>query len=287
MTTLMEGQGDLLDALFAQENGLPEVTLHHSRDSRICALCHQPKTHLDLAVTEYICTDQARGQDDPRSTAWVIMRICKTCAKTHDDLDNIQDQIDDGTRPWAIGDNVPPAPRGFTTQEFHPDEYDKAHAIYRSWVDKEFRMYRGWNESQTGRNAYGTQHPSVMYSADLRCDHHRIDCHCVGGLYYRAYCVGCEWWTPITNSENTAAELLLDHCWPGWCDLPVIESKQNAKYGYDYAFPKDYPTEWQVPGAPIKECRGLTKYGTRHVPSGSPYGGYKTAVTQECENHND
>jgi len=283
--TTMTGQLDALEALFAQEHGLPELTLHHSNHNDTCALCRKPTAPIHRAFSQYVCTDKTRGQADPHGTAWAILRVCKPCAKKHNDLDQVQEQIDAGTRPYVMGDRHPTAPLDFTTQEFHPDQFDYAAPCYRSWVGDEFRMYRGWHETRTGRNAYGTPHPTVMYYADLRCNHYRTDCYCVGDLYYRAYCVGCEWWTPITDGENIAAGLILDHCWPGWRDLPTVESKPNAKFGYDFALPADYPAEWQVPGAPVKECRDNTKTGTRHVPSRSPWGGYATAVTRECEAH--
>lgn len=177
---------------------------------------------------------------------------------------------------------------GFTMAELHPDEFD---AIALAWREayqekpwNEWRMFPGWDESQTGRNAIGTPHPTFTYTASILCSHWRETtaanragyCQCVKGMCYRIYCVGCEWWTPVADDENEAAELMLDHCWPGWRELPVIEGKQSA----------DYPSEWQAPGAPIRECRGLTKYATRHVPGGSPYGGYRTAVIRDCKQHN-
>lgn len=187
---------------------------------------------------------------------------------------------------------------GWTLSEPDPDRLDAIAsawgAAYKDLPHAEWRMFPGWRESMTGRNAMGTPHPSFIYTASLHCGHWRTatrgdyqtGCQCVGkDSYYRAYCAGCEWWTPVVNSENEAAESYLDHCWEGWRELPVIEAKQNATYGYDYAFPKDYPAEWQVPGAPHRDCRGMTVHGTRHVPSGSEWGGYKTAAIQECQQH--
>jgi hypothetical protein len=101
-------------------------------------------------------------------------------------------------------------------------------------------------------------------------------------MLYRIYCAGCNAWTGVHEDENAAAEDHLDRCWAGWRALPVIESTMKQTGGYNYPMPEDYPTEWQVPGAPIRECRGRTRYGTRHVPGGSPYGGYKTAVLRGC-----
>ena len=168
------------------------------------------------------------------------------------------------------------------------------HKIAEKQLNIDHRARQTYNDpTSQGRNGLGTPHPSFTYSASIDCAHWRETtvsnrgtyCQCMRGHYYRIYCVGCEWWTPVADGENEAAELLLDHCWPGWRELPTIETKQNAKYGYDFAIPDDYPTEWQVPGAPIKDCRGNTKHGLRHVPSGSPWGGYKTAVVRECKQH--
>lgn len=187
---------------------------------------------------------------------------------------------------------------GFTMDVTDPYELDRISLAwseaYATKPHQEWRPFPGWRESHTGANGLNGAHPSYMYTAELRCrcwrtrscaDRESNPCQCVGGYYHRAYCAGCDWWTLVCDGENEAAEAYLDHCWTGWRELPVIESKMNPKGGYSYAIPKDYPKEWQVPGAPTKDCRGMTKHGTRHVPGGSPYGGYKTAVIKECEAH--
>lgn len=180
------------------------------------------------------------------------------------------------------------APRAWTPLEFHPDDFDAADKAHNRWAGGNFKMYQGWTENQTGRCVNGgTPHPTFNYHADIRCNHFgaRSECHCVGGYYYRTYCAGCEWWTPIAHNENESVELQLDHCWPGWRDLPLVESLPNAKYGYDHTIPKDYPEEWKVPGAPMRQCRGSSAYGTRHVPTYSAWGGYGVGVRRECKLH--
>lgn len=188
--------------------------------------------------------------------------------------------------------------KGWTYFETDPDRLD---ALHRAWVDgyhgarwQDWRAFPGWHESMTGRNGLNGPHPSFIYTADPGCAHWREAaveqrkrgyCQCVGnGLLYRAYCGGCDWWTPIQAGENQAAEAYLDHCWPGWRDLPVLESKTKG-YDYVYTFPSDYPGDWTTPGAPIRDCRGTTKSATRHVPGGSPFGGYKVGILQDCWDH--
>lgn len=191
---------------------------------------------------------------------------------------------------------------GFTFRETDPDVLDAIHlawsTAYHELPHTQWRMFPGWRESQVARSL-GTSnpHPTFVYAADLRCRHwtqatcaerEANPCLCVGKeMISKAYCVSCDWWTPVTARENDAVELHLDHCWPGWRDLPVIESSMNPKGGYKFDLPATYPQEWQTPGAPVRECRGMTRYGTRHVPMASPFGGYKTAVVRECVAHND
>lgn len=181
---------------------------------------------------------------------------------------------------------------GFTMSITDPDELDKIHRehvnAYRDHVYPNWLPFRGWSQNMTAVNG-GGEHRSYGYTADTRCPHFKSDqkCECIGGYYYRIYCAGCDWWTDIYERENGAAEEYLDHCWKGWRNLPPIETTQKANGGYNFKIPADYPAEWQIPGAPIRGCRGMTKYGTRHVPSGSPWHGYKAAVIQECKNHGD
>ena len=188
---------------------------------------------------------------------------------------------------------------GFTMSVSDPDELDRiALAWSTAYHDKpwqEWRMFPGWRESHTGSNGLNGPHPSFTYTADLRsCGHERYrtvsereanPCLCLSGFLYRIYCSGCDWWTGVADDENGVAEAYLDHCWNGWRELPVIESTMKPNGGYTYHFPRDYPEAWKAPGSPLKECRGETKYGTRHVPSGSPYGGYRAAAVRPCEKH--
>lgn len=191
---------------------------------------------------------------------------------------------------------------GFTMRVTDPDELDriasKWHAAHQGLKGSAWRMFPGWHESHTGSNGHNSAHRSYVYTADLRCKHDPANgprlvmealadpCQCVGNDYYRRiYCAGCDWWTDVYDDENIAVEEYLDHCWPGWRDLPVIETSMKPAGGYNFKIPADYPADWQVPGAPVRDCRGETKYGTRHVPAGSPWHGYRAAVTRECSKH--
>lgn len=170
----------------------------------------------------------------------------------------------------------------------HPDALHaakKAHFQQCNVYRGTWRPYRGWAESY-GRTGAGSPHVAQFFSADLRCRHLvAAPCHCVGDLLYRVYCAGCDWWTGIHDRENAATEEHLDHCWPGWRELPVIESTMKPDGSYKYAVPKDYPESWAMSGAPTRDCRGLTKYATRHAPGCNQFGGVKTAVIRECEQH--
>jgi Family of unknown function (DUF6349) len=125
--------------------------------------------------------------------------------------------------------------------------------------------------------------PTVL-SADLRCDCDRFDdhcesCCCIGELRYRGACRGCDWEGDPRAEENRAAEDACDHAWPGWRDLPVVpsvpdERKSRARWVERVA--ALYPLAWLEDGGPIRTSR--SKYGTRHVPSRTPFGGYDLAV---------
>lgn len=146
-----------------------------------------------------------------------------------------------------------------------------------------WKPYRGW-AVHTSSGAEST-HQASCYEADLRCRHAQIECYCVGTIVYRVYCHTCETWTGIHGTENAAWEAHLDQCWTGWRDLPVLESK-TVGYSYKYTYPEDYPAEFKRPGAPIRDCRGNTKYATRHVPAAEPFGGVKVGIIQDCKQHN-
>ncbi|MGP4995525.1 DUF6349 family protein [Glutamicibacter ardleyensis] len=166
-------------------------------------------------------------------------------------------------------------------------EARQAHFAEFNVMAGNWKPYRGW--AANGSSGAESTHLATSYDAELRCNHHGHrdgqKCLCVGGIVYRVYCHNCEHWTGIYASENEAWEAQLDHCWDGWRELPVLEGR-TVGYESRYNMPDDYPKEFIRPGAPIRDCRGLTKYMLRHVPAGSVNGGVKVGVIQDCKQHN-
>lgn len=173
----------------------------------------------------------------------------------------------------------------------HPGDLEAMYNQKRAWhteyhVDNgNWRPYRGWTAKQySGKDS---EHVAQSFDADLRCQHYwRNPCQCVGPLVYRVYCHSCDHWTGIYDNENLAWEEHLDHCWPGWQDLPVLESRQVG-YGYKWEIPADYPARFQQVGAPLRDCRGNKHVGGRHVPGMSPFGGLAVGSIQPCAKHGE
>lgn len=99
----------------------------------------------------------------------------------------------------------------------------------------------------------------------------------------RIHCDPCHWYT-ITDGDNAAIEAWHDHALPGWRSLPTLPDTLRGKMGgtkmtreVSIWLKTNYPQNLQIPGAPIITRRG--NFGTRHVPSYSPYGGYDLAGT--------
>lgn len=171
----------------------------------------------------------------------------------------------------------------------HPGDFEAMYNQKRAWhaeyhVSKcNWRPYRGWAAKQY--SGKGSNHLAESFDADLRCQHYwRNPCQCVGSLVYRVYCHDCDHWTGIHADENLAWEEHLDHCWTGWRDLPVLESRQVG-YGYKWEIPSGYPEHFQQRGAPIRDCRGNGMAGGRHVPDANEFGGLKVAVFRPCTKH--
>ncbi|MGP5256402.1 DUF6349 family protein [Glutamicibacter ardleyensis] len=199
-------------------------------------------------------------------------------------------QIDAFDLLMALQPAPEPQPVGDVGTFLHPGDleamYDAKIAHHREFhVDKgSWKPYRGWSAQEA--SGKDSAHQATCYDAELRCSSHwGKGCQCVGSLVYRVYCHDCAHWTGIYDDGNKAWEAHLDHCWTGWRDLPVLESKPTG-YSYKWNIPDGYPEKFVQPGAPIRDCRGDTKYGTRHVPGHSQYGGVKVGVTQDCKIHN-
>lgn len=103
----------------------------------------------------------------------------------------------------------------------------------------------------------------------------------------RGCCRGCAWEGPDRDDENAAVEDGMDHAWPGWRDLPAAPRPPSVVNVGKASHPKQvtrwteqvnavYPAGWLGAGGPIRTLR--EKYGTRHVPNATPWGGYDLAV---------
>jgi hypothetical protein len=114
-----------------------------------------------------------------------------------------------------------------------------------------------------------------------------------GPLQYRACCLrpGCDWEGPERDGENTAAEDGCDHAWPGWRDLPAVPEPPHITSGttktdrraiarWTEQVNRIYPAGWLEDGGPIRTRRGTS--GRRHVPAGTPYGGYDLAYPADA-----
>lgn len=204
-------------------------------------------------------------------------------------MSDLLEQLADLTREPYAG----PAPLHFTGAYFTPDELLAAHVEAARVVG---RGTHTWNLAITlGWCAGPRGHSLCVLSTDLRCNcrmpylvaewEQLGPCQCVGDYLYQANCPECRW--HVIASEPVAVEAWHDHAWPGWRELPVvpyalcdrtggmdpksaIDKKRAAKARAWVE--ANYPTEWQVEGAPVLTER--TSPGTRNVPGYSPWGGF-------------
>ncbi|TYC96606.1 hypothetical protein FQ377_13865 [Arthrobacter echini] len=170
------------------------------------------------------------------------------------------------------------APLGFTVDAYTPDEH---HTACERWriehgtfaMSGRSHMWHCAGYDVGCNRILAGDHPTVLMTAGTRCEHYgRPRCSCVGDLLYRIHCEGCGHVTGIHAHENDAVEDHLDHCWTGWRNLPVLTQAKNGTW----KIPADYPTTWQIPGAPIRTLR--QPLATRHVPSRASFGGYDTGT---------
>lgn len=195
------------------------------------------------------------------------------------------------------------APLGFTSRYYSAADLDAAAErrdkinATKPWTE---RIRHGWRYDMCGvRGTFGA-HTIATYTSDTGCmwDYHQVDegqrprlvseripCECVGGYLHLIVCDTCElhW---IDEGWNTVVEAWHDHAFPGWRDLPILPAKLRGQMGTRKMNPKleewlegNYPTEFRVPGAPIRTDRGGS--GTRHVPEYSPYGGFDLSVDEQ------
>jgi Family of unknown function (DUF6349) len=121
----------------------------------------------------------------------------------------------------------------------------------------------------------------ITLTADLRCDHYRDECSCIGDLVYRGACLHCDWEGPVRDDHNGAVEDAHDHAWPSWRDLPCVPRRpelgtsakqKTAMTRWAETINDVYPDGWLESGGLIRTVRG--RYGTRHVPDHTGFGGY-------------
>ena len=111
-----------------------------------------------------------------------------------------------------------------------------------------------------------------------------------------ASCTDCGFEGPARADENVAVEDGLDHAFPGWRELPVVEGPPDqgdpggdrARARWEKQIRDLYPDGWFTPRVPrVGEPRGgpvLTfrvPIGTHHVNGRAPGGGYDVGVTHE------
>jgi hypothetical protein len=182
------------------------------------------------------------------------------------------------------------------TSYFHPDEID---AAWRRWIEvnghfNSLFLSKMWHRSWTSPHATIGEHTIDQFDVDLRCaagaheSRRTTDplgrlCQCVGDITTQIICARCSW--HYIGTESDGIEAWHDHAFPGWRDLPIVPAKLRGKTGGTKMTPKleawfqdNYPAAFRIAGAPILTER--EKYGTRHVPAYSPFGGYDLSVTR-------
>ena len=147
-------------------------------------------------------------------------------------------------------------------------------AELEAWV-AEYHNFNSLARSHAWRPQFGSPEspakrcqPTTLV-ADTRPPHGSPppDCACdTDALMYRGACrnPACNWESPAAvRDENLAAEDACGHAWPGWWDLPVMDSKP---YGKEADWLKEakrrYPAGWIEAGGPIRTTR--TPGATRH-----------------------
>lgn len=141
------------------------------------------------------------------------------------------------------------------------------------------RLSGSWHPWITHTDFQTVDHDYAMLCVDLRCrcfmkrdleNDRDTKCSCVGDLMFQTICTRCEA-NFVTDNEKTAVEAWHDHAFPGWRDLPVIPPTRSDAARATF-IEVNYPEAWKVQHAPIRTTR--LKYGTRHVPGRSPWGGF-------------
>lgn len=200
------------------------------------------------------------------------------------DLDHLLHLAEIEAAPEWVG-----APLGFTSEYWPAAALD---AAFRQWqfLHGQFGSVprsHMWHPGIGARRPIELgAHSADVFSADLHCQpdqHPPGDCACTGGLIQKIVCDPCGWQS-ISAHENAVVEAWHDHALPDWRSLPVMPARlRTTDRSSVYQgrarewFEEHYPAAAQMPGAPIiTERVGLA---TRHVPGGSPWGGWDIAAT--------
>ncbi|MDO5676345.1 MAG: DUF6349 family protein [Propionibacteriaceae bacterium] len=186
------------------------------------------------------------------------------------DIDQLQrDEV--AATPWHG------APLTYTTDYYSVAELEAAWDRYiaqhgRFGCSPRSHMWHSWPFE--GKNlTLPNGHALVCLSADTRCtedDHDHSRNPLPGKLMYQAICEPCRW--HYIGSESEVVLAWHDHAMPGWRDLPVVPVETKNIRAWAEA---NYPSQWQMHGAPIITTRG--EHANRAVPGGSPFGGYDIA----------
>lgn len=183
------------------------------------------------------------------------------------------------------------APPRYTIEVYPPHELQRA---WDAWVADNgvigsVHRCHQWRPEMNSveRQAEASGHAYLPLRAWLGCDfkehgrEQRERCQCVGEAVTRAWCEPCAWASPIVGTNAEAIAAWHDHAWPGWRDLPVLDtsgpfgSKAAARWAEKVE--AIYPSTWARPGAPVVSRRDAQ--GTRDVPGRSPWGGFDLAET--------
>lgn len=180
-------------------------------------------------------------------------------------------------------------------------------ATWDAWVE-EFghfaSVYRShtWQPAICDQGCIRGEHEAWVFHVHLGCGSTgtghwfgdgRDPCQCVGGDLERVVC-SCGFESePVVHGEGEdPAFVLMDHCWPGWREMPIApkwyhdgpggKSREKAvNLWLGRTILEGYSEEWLREGGPIRTHR--RRYGTRSHGGGTPFGGWDMCGEVESE----